>query len=213
MGKLDVGSANYLYGLDNGIGILLKALLELGCDGQHGCRTVTVTGVNSHGIHVFDEAYGNDLVFCVPYHLQFQLFPTQHRFLNEHLVDKADRKAAGGDRTQLFHVVDQPSTGSAHSVGRADHNRITEFLCHSFSVRDRVDGLALWHFNAQTVHGLFKGEPILTAFNSIYVDPDNLYTVFFQHPHAVEFRGKIQPGLSSQVRQQGVRSFTRDDFC
>ena len=168
--------------------------------------------MDPHGVHIFDEANSDHLVFGVPHHLKFQLFPSQHRFLDKHLVDQAYRKATGGHRPQLFHIVYQPPAGAAHGVSRANHNRISELLGNGFGVLDRVDGLAFGHFDVQTNHGLLESEPVLSALDRVHVNPDDLHAVFFQHSCVIEFRGQIQSGLSPQVRQQGVRSLTGDDF-
>jgi hypothetical protein len=45
--------------------------------------------MHAHGVDVLDEADGDHLVLGVADDLQLQLFPAQHRFLDEDLVDQA----------------------------------------------------------------------------------------------------------------------------
>ena len=97
MGKLDVGSADDLDRLDNGVGILLQSFLELRTDSQHGGRAVAVPGVHPHGVYIFDETDRYHLVLGIPDHFQLQLFPAQNRLLHQHLVHQACRKAPGGN--------------------------------------------------------------------------------------------------------------------
>ena len=40
-----------------------------------------------HGVNVLNETDGDELVFRVADNFQFQLFPAQHGFLDEHLAN------------------------------------------------------------------------------------------------------------------------------
>ena len=43
--------------------------------------------MNTHGIDIFDEAYGDHLSGGISYNLELELFPADDRFLNKHLVN------------------------------------------------------------------------------------------------------------------------------
>ena len=71
MGKLDICAADDLDGLDDVIRVLLEALLEFGINGEHGGRTVGITRVYPHGIHIFYEAHSDHLILRVTDYFKF----------------------------------------------------------------------------------------------------------------------------------------------
>ena len=58
--------------------------------------------MHAHRIHVFNEANRDHLVFRVANHLQFQLFPTHHRFLDQHLSHHAGGQPAADHEPQFL---------------------------------------------------------------------------------------------------------------
>ena len=99
VGKLNIGSTNHLNSLNNVIGISLQTFLKFRADRQHGGRTETVAGMDSHGVDIFDKANRYHLVFSISNHFQFEFLPTQDRFFNQDLIDKTRRQTAGGDNS------------------------------------------------------------------------------------------------------------------
>ena len=95
MSELDVGAADDLDGLDDAVGVFLKAFLQGRIDGQHGRRAIGVPGVHTHGIHVFDKADRDHLVLGIAHDFQFQLLPAENRFLYQNLMHQTGRKARG----------------------------------------------------------------------------------------------------------------------
>ncbi len=212
MGKLDVGSANHLNGFHNGVGVVLQPFLKVRCNGQHGGGTIAVSGMDPHGIHVFNETDRDFLVLRIAYNFQFKLFPAQDGFFHQNLVDPAGRYAAGRDRAQLFNIVDQAAAAAAHGISGADDHRVAEALGDRLRLRNRVDDFALGHLDAEPVHGLFEFQTVFTALDGIHVYPDNLDAVFGEDASLVQIRGQIQAGLPPQVRQQGVRTLFGDNL-
>ena len=212
VGKLDVGATDDLDGLHDVVGVLLKPLLKFGSNGEHGRRAETVAGVNAHGIDVLDKADGDHLVLGVTDHLQLELLPAQNRLFHQHLVYKARRQPAGCHRPQLFDVVYQPAAGSAHGVGRPNHHRIAELFGHLFGIRHILDRPAARHLDFQPLHGFLEGQAIFAALDGVHADADDLHAVGVENPLSVKFRGQVQPGLPSQVRQQGVGAFALDNL-
>ena len=66
MCELYIRAADHLNGLHDLVRLLLKAFLTLFGDGQHGRGAEGVSGVNTHGVNVFDEADGDHVVVRVP---------------------------------------------------------------------------------------------------------------------------------------------------
>ena len=82
VGELDVRAANNSDGLDDPVGVVLELRLELRINRQHGRDAIGVAGMHAHGVHVFDEADGDQLVLGVAHDFQFQLLPAEHGFFD-----------------------------------------------------------------------------------------------------------------------------------
>ncbi len=212
VGELNVGAADDFDGLHDGVRVVLQALLQRGVDGEHRGGAVAVPGVDPHGVHVFDEADGDHLVLGIADDFQLKLLPAQHRFLDQYLVDQAGGKPAVGDDSELFGVTDQAAAGAAHGVGGPDHHGVSQFGCHALGVLNAGDGLAGRHVDAEPVHGFLEGDAVLPALDGFHVDADHLDAVAVEHAGAVQLRGEVQPRLTAQVRQQGIRPLGGDDL-
>ncbi len=186
VGELNVRAPDYLDRLDDIIGVFLKFFLKIGIDGQHGSGAVGVSRVHPHGVHVFDEAYGDHLVFGIPYHFKLQFLPAQNRFLHEDLTHETRRDAAAGHGAKLFQIIDESSSRAAHGIGGPDHDRVSEPDRDALGLLNAVSRFALRHLDAETIHGILEGDPVLASFNGIHLDADDLDTVFFENSLAGE---------------------------
>jgi len=202
--KLDIGPSDHLDGLYNVIGMLLEPLLKLWSDGQHGRGAVGITGVDPHGIHIFDETDRNHLILGIPHHFKFQFFPPLDRFFDEDLADETRRDAAGGNDTQFLHIIHMASAGSAHGVRRPDHDGVAQLGRNLFGLFHAEGRLAVGHVDAELVHGLLENDPILAPFNGIDIDADDADPIFFQDAFSRQLGREIQPRLTSQVWEQGI---------
>ena len=79
MGKLDIGATDYLYRLNNGIGVILKSFLQFGRDCQHRGGAERVAGMHTHRVNVFNETNGYHLVLGIAHYFELQFFPADHR--------------------------------------------------------------------------------------------------------------------------------------
>ena len=199
MGELDIGTADDLNGFDNPVRIILKPLLKIWRDGQHGGSAKAVAGMNAHGIHILDKADGNHLIFGIPNHFQLQLFPAKNRFLHQNLMNPAGGKASRRNDLKLFDVVNQTAAGSTHSISWPDHHRIAKFLGCFFRILNRINRLAAGHLDAQTIHGFLERCSILAPLDGIDIDPDDLDPVFGENSAGKKLGGQIQRRLSAQV--------------
>ena len=84
----------------------------------------------AHRVNIFDKADGDHLTFLIADDFQFKLFPSDHRFLDQNLVDQRGLQSAFADHLQFLHIVDEASSGSAHGVSRTKNNRVTDFICN-----------------------------------------------------------------------------------
>ena len=185
VGKLDVRPADDADRPDNVVRIILEPRLKFRADGEHWGRAVGVTRMDSHGVHVFDEADRDHPVLGVPDDLQLQFLPAQHGFLDKDLPDEAGGDAASRDGPQLLHVVNEAAARSAHRVGRTDHHRIAEGCGDLLRLLDAVGRFAFGHVDAEAVHRCLECDPVLAPLDGIDLNTNHLDSVFVQYPGPV----------------------------
>ena len=178
---LYIGSADDLNCLHNLIGFFLETLLDVFRNRKHGRGTEGIARVYAKRIDIFNKAYGNDIVLAVADYLQLQLLPAQDRLFYEYLAHKAGLQASCNDCFQLFYVIYKAAACAAHGICGTQHYRITQLFCDSHCLIYTVGHLTACHFNAKAVHRMLKFNPILAAFNSVYLNANNLYAIFVQY--------------------------------
>ncbi|OQC03334.1 MAG: hypothetical protein BWX80_02848 [Candidatus Hydrogenedentes bacterium ADurb.Bin101] len=182
MGELDVGATDDLDGFHNGVGITFKPFLQFFRHRQHGRRAVGIARVHAHGIHVLDKADRDNLILCVAHDFEFQLFPAQHGFLDEHLSHQTGGEPARGHRAQLLLIEHQSASCAPHRIGRPQHHRVTQFRRDGFRLFHAVCQFTFGHFNADGIHGFLERFAVFPAFDGIQPDADDLDVIFVQHP-------------------------------
>ena len=168
--------------------------------------------MDSHGVHVFDEADRDHPVLGVPDDLQLQFLPAQHGFLDKDLPDEAGGDAAARHGPQLLHVVNEAAARSAHRVGRTDHHRIAECCGDLLRLLDAVGRFAFGHVDAEAVHRCLEGDSVLAPLDGIDLNTNHSDSVFVQYPGLVQFGGQVEPRLAAEIRKDRVGAFVFDNL-
>ena len=85
-----------------------------------------VTGVDPHGVEVFDRADDDAVVVLIAHHFHLILFPADQRFINQQLVGRREIQAAGTNLFKLFAVIGDAAAGATHGERRTDDARIAD---------------------------------------------------------------------------------------
>ena len=181
MRPLYIGSADDLDGLDDLVGFLLQTLLHFLGNGQHGRGAEGIAGMNAQRVDIFNETYGDDIIFAVADNLQLQLFPAKNGLLHQNLTYQAGLQTSGYYRFQLFYIVYKTAACAAHRVSRTENNRVTQLIRNSYRLVYGIGNFAARHLYTQTVHGALKLNPVLAALNGVYLHTDYLDAVFIQN--------------------------------
>ena len=212
MGKLYIGSADNLHGFHNAVSLLLEAFLQFFGNCQHGRGTEGIPRMHSQGVYILDEADSNHIALRIAYHFQFQLFPSQNRLLHEDLSHQGSLQPPCTDSAQFIPIVYQAASCAAHGISRPQNHRISQFIRYLQPLLHSVGHLAPGHLYPQCIHGFFKFYPVFTALNGIHLNADYLNIIFLQNTRAGKLGAKIQPRLPSQVWQQRIRTFLRNNL-
>ena len=210
MGKLYICTTDHLNGFHNLISLLLQTLLQILRDGQHGGSAEAVAGMDSHGIHILDKAYGDHVVVLIADNLKLQLLPAGYGFFYENLSDQTGRQTSLANGAEFIFIIYKAAAGTAHGVGGTKNYGITELIGNGQCFVYRVGNLAAGNLDAQSVHGLFEFDTILAAFDGIYLNTDNLDIILVQYTCLRQLGAEVQSGLSAQVGKECIRPFLLD---
>ncbi len=210
--ELDVRAADDADVLDDLVGLFLETVHDVLRDGQHGSRAEGVAGVDTHGVDILDEADRDHVVVLVTDDFELELFPAGDTFLNEDLVDEGGLKATGTDDFQFFPVVDEAAAFTAHGVSGTQDDGVTQTVCDLEGFFHRIGDLGAGHLDAERLHGLLELDTVFTALDGIDLDADDFDAVLVEDAFLVKLGGKVQTGLTAEVRQQGVRALLVDDL-
>ena len=115
-------------------------------------------------LHITD---GNTVVTAIPHYLILDFLPTGHTALDKHLANHGVLQALDNNVNQLFLIVGNTATGTAHSVGWTHNQRITYFLS-KFNCRSHIlNNGRLRNRLPQLVHSFLEQLPILGLFNCL----------------------------------------------
>ncbi len=179
-------------------------------DGSDGDR---VAGVHAHGVEVLDGADDDAVVRLVADDFHLELLPAEQRFLDEHLGDGRQIKAAGGDGLELFSVVSDAAAGAAERVGGADDEGQRADLFGDLACLLHVmSDAGLRQVEANFEHGFFEKQTVLAFLNGFRFRADHAHAVLFQSARAVQRHGGVQRRLAAERGQQHIGLFLDDDL-
>jgi len=104
-----------------------KIIREVG-ERLRGCDRDRVAGVDTHRVDVLDRADDHHVVGMVAHHLELVLLPSEHRLLDEDLVDGARVEPPPRDLDHLVGVLREPGAATTEDERRAHHYRVPNRL-------------------------------------------------------------------------------------
>src|SRR6185503_10421249 len=88
--------------------------------GRHRDR---VPGVHAHRIEILDRAHDDAVVLAVAHHLHLELFPADHRLLDEDFAGRTRVEPALDDRDEFFAVIRDAAAGAPQRERWTDDRR------------------------------------------------------------------------------------------
>ena len=172
-----------------------------------------VSGMNSHWIHVFNGADNHHIVIVISHHLQFVLFPAQHRLLQHDLMGEAGIQPGFCDFRKIVGVVGHTAAGPTHGIAGTYDDRVSDLVCNGPYFVHGVCKPAVWNTEPDPFHGFTEPVSFFRLFNGIDGSTDDFHTVLFRHSHLRDFNGGVESGLAAQCGKKRIRTFLFNDFC
>ncbi len=171
-----------------------------------------ITRMNTHRVKILDRADDHDVVGDVPHHLHLVLFPPDHGFLEQDLVNRREFQATTDLGFKLVLVVCNPSTGSAQRVAGTNDHRQPDLPDRIPGLLDVVHDETEGNIQSDRLHGLLEARTLLGLGDHVLLGPDQLDAQLVQYPTTGEVHGHVEPGLPTQRWQQRVGAFHLDDL-
>jgi len=212
-GELDVRTArihpNFPQHGDGGVAHDLVFLVRQGLDGGHGDG---IPCMHPHGVQIFDGADDDAVVFLVPHHFHFELFPADQGFLNEQFLGRGGFQAPFANGDEFFPVIGNTAAraaqgkGGTDDGGEADHGLNLEGFFHGMG-HGGTGGT-----QTDLGHSRLELFPILGLVDGIPGGADHFHAVLVQHTVLGQVQGAIQRRLAAHGGQQGIGTFLFDNL-
>lgn len=153
-----------------------------------------------------------NIVFLVPHHLEFVLFPSDDRFLNKDLTDHAAFESPLSENLEFFNVISHRAPGPAQGEAGPDNNGeayLTGDAVRLFHVPGKPRP---WQVETNVLHGSLELFTILCLLDSFIVGADQLDMVSLEYAPFRQNSGQVETCLTAKGGQQGIRAFGLDDL-
>ena len=172
-----------------------------------------VTGVDAHGVEVFDGADDDAVVVAIPHHFHLVLFPADERLVDEQLLGRGEIQTALADLHELFGVVGDAAARATHGKGRTDDAGEADHLLHAPGLFHVVGDAGTGALETDAAHGLVKAGAILGLVDGVGGGADHLDTELLEHAMLLQRQGAVQRSLTTHGGQDGVRALFLDDLA
>ena len=167
----------------------------------------------SDRVDVLHIAYRYRRVVCVAHNLIFDLFISLYALFYKHLMRRRELKRVFHDLAQLLLVVGKAAAGASEGKGRAQNDRISDFLSRLDSLLDRVRDNRREHRLAYAFAKLLEKLSVLRLLDAFAACSEQFQLALFQNPFFFKLHCKVQSGLTSDARQKRVRTLVSYYLC
>ncbi len=150
------------------------------------------------------------LSLLVAHHLHLELFPAEHRFLDQHLAGRARVEPALHHGAELFLVVRDAAASTAQRERRTDDGRKTHHGLHLQRLFEAVRDRRARARQPDLRHRRLELFAVLGLVDRFLLRAYHFDAVFLEHAVSREIERAIQCRLPAHRRQQRVRPLDRD---
>ena len=190
---------------DDRQGLVAQALVFAIGEGLRWRHRDRITGVNPHGVEVFDAADDHHVVGGVAHHLQLKLLPAQQRLFNQDLINGAGFQAAVAQGPKFLGVVGNAAARAAQGEGRANDARVTaDLIANRFGLLHGGGNSRWTHRHTDAFHGLFEQVAVFGFLNGGQIGANQLHAMALEGAVFGQAHRQVQSGLAAHGGQQGI---------
>ena len=168
--------------------------------------------MDAHRIDILDRTDDDGIVRLVADDLHFILFPTEHRFFDQHFGGRRGIKAAGDDLEEFFLVIRNAAAGAAHGEAGADDGRQANEIKRNHRFVNIMCDLRAWAFKTDLRHGVAEFQPVLGLVDGFGIGADQLDIICRQRAVTVQRQRGVERRLATHCRQHRIGAFLGDDL-
>ena len=180
-GKLHIASALHVQGADDAQGAVPEHMIFFVGQGLAGGDHNGVAGVDAHGVEIFHITDGDGGVCPVPDDLILNFLKALDALFHQNLMHRGQRQRAPHHLPQLIFVIGKAAAGSAQGKGRAQDNRVADFLGGSHGFLHAVGDVAGHGWLANPLAQLLKQLPVFGALDALDIRAQQLNFAFVQN--------------------------------
>ncbi len=173
---------------------------------------IEFAGMHAHRIDVLDRTDDDAVIVFVAHHFHLELFPAEHRLLDQHFVGGGRVDAALDDLDELGLVVGDAAAGAAEREARADDGGQADIVERRERLNKRLDLVRARRRQSDARHGLAEQLAVLRHVDRVGRGADHLDVEFLQHAHLSQGERAVERGLPAHGGEQRVRAFLLDDL-
>ncbi len=211
--ELDIGTASIDPDLaqarDRGIAHDLVFLVGERLRRRHGDR---IPGMNTHRIEVLDRANDDAVVLPVAHNLHLELFPADHRLLDQQLAGRRGFQSTFADGDELFLVVGNTAAGSAERERRPYDGRKADHRLNLHRFLHAVRYGRSWAPQTDFRHRLLEFFAVLGLVDRLLRGTDHFDAELLQHPLPGEVKRAVERSLTAHGRQQRIGALDGNYF-
>ncbi len=167
--------------------------------------------MHAHRVEILDRADNDAVVVLVTNDLHLELFPADHRLLEQNLGSGRHFEAVRDDALEFLAVVGDAAARTAERERRPDNGREPDVLLLLERFFERMRDERTRALEADFGHCLAKQVTILGHVDRLAFRRDHLDVKLLENALAREVERAIQAGLPAHGGQQRIRTLLLDD--
>ena len=170
--------------------------------------------MDAHWVKVFDRADHHALILVVTHDFHLVFFPAEQALFDQHFGRRREIEAVLHHFLVFFTVVGDAATGTTKREAGANNNReiadrsVDRFDCFG----QCVDRFRLGDVEADLKHCLLKDVTRFAFNDGFWLRADHFDAILLKDACIMQIHRKVESGLPTERRQQGVGSLLIDDL-
>src|SRR5215212_9930893 len=162
--------------------------------------------MDAHGVHVLNGADHHDVICEIAHDLELELLPTRDALFDEGAPHGASVEAVDDGPAKFAVVGGSGASFAAEGEAGTDNKWEADLCCELLRFGEVTHRAAGGHVQADSAHGLGEELAVLGFTDRRDGGSEKFDACLVEDASLVEFGGEVEGGLTSQGREQRVRS-------
>ena len=170
-----------------------------------------VAGVDADRVEVLHAAHGDGRVVRVAHDLELDLLVALDALLDQHLMDRGERKGVFHHRRQLIVIAGKAATGAAKRKRGPQDDRVTDLMRGGNGFLHGVGDVGRDDRLADALAELLEQLAVLGCLDALGVGAQQLDAALLQHALLGQLHSEVEAGLTADAGDNRVRALKAAD--